>query len=147
VLADSPAFAFKVGGDLPALLRPDKLVVYFARYGDLTESAARLQATLTGVPAQGVPFSAPLTADGLLSWGIDPAEDMQTFGWKGGESWRAWVTSRLAESLLESSRCPDLPVAPWTFALAALELEGIEPTTFVPEEGVWARAEPSQGAP
>ena len=147
VLADSPAFAFKVGGDLPALLRPDKLVVYFARYEDLTESAARIQATLAGVPAQGVPFSAPLTADGLLSWGIDPAEDMQTFGWNGGESWRAWVTNRLAGSLIASSRCPDLPVAPWTFALAALELEDIEPTTFVPEEGVWARPETLQVAP
>lgn len=147
VLADSPAFAFKVGGDLPALLRPDKLVVYFARYEDLTESAARLQATLAGVPAQGVPFSAPLTADGLLSWGIDPAEDMQTFGWNGGESWRAWVTSRLAGSLVASSRCPDLPVSPWTFALAALELEGIEPTTFVPEEGVWVGPDTPQGAP
>lgn len=146
ILADSPAFAFKVGGDLPALLRPDKLVVYFRRYEDLVESVARLRTTLAGIPGQGVPFSASLTADGLLSWGIDPAEDMQTFGWNGGESWRAWVTNRLAGSLLVSSRCPDLPVAPWTFALAALELDGIEPTTFVPEEGVWARPETPQGA-
>jgi hypothetical protein len=69
---------------------------------------------------------------------MDPAEDAQTFGWKGGESWRVWVTNRLAEALLASSRCRDLPVTPWTFALAALELEGIQPTTFVPAERMWA---------
>lgn len=146
VLADSPAFGLKVGGDLPGLLRPDKLVAYFTRQEDLTETGARLGAALAGIPAQGVPFSAPLTADGLLSWGMDPAEDMQTFGWKGGESWRAWVTNRLADSLLASSRCRDLPVAPWTFALAALELEDIEPTTFVPDESVWMRLEAPEGA-
>jgi hypothetical protein len=69
---------------------------------------------------------------------MDPAENAQTFGWNGRESWRVWVTHRLAESLLAASRCPDLPVAPWTFALAALELDGIMPTTFVPAEGIWA---------
>jgi hypothetical protein len=138
ILADSPAFAFKVGSDLPGWLRPDKLVAYFARHADLTDTAARLQAALNGVPWQGVPFSAALSGDGLLSWGMDPAEDAQTFGWNGRESWRVWVTHRLAESLLAASRCPDLPVAPWTFALAALELDGIVPTTFVPAEGIWA---------
>jgi hypothetical protein len=138
ILADSPAFAFKVGRDLSGMLRPDKMVVYFARYEDLAQTAARLGFVLAGASAQGVPFSAALTADGLLSWGIDPAEGAQSFGWNGGESWRAWVTSRLAASLRASSRCRDLPVPPWAFALASLELEGVEPTTFVPVEGVWS---------
>jgi hypothetical protein len=35
------------------------------------------------------------------------------------------------------SRCCELPVAPWTFALATLELHDIEPTTFAPAEGIW----------
>lgn len=138
VLTDSRAFAFKVGSDLPGLLRPDKLVAYFAHHEDLSSAAARLHTALERCPAQGVPFTAALPGDGLLSWGMDPAEDAQTFGWKGGESWRLWVSNRLAESLFAASRCRDLPVAPWTFALAALELMGIQPTTFVPAE--YARA-------
>ena len=36
ILADSPAFAFKVGRDLPGLLRPDKPVAYFVRREDLS---------------------------------------------------------------------------------------------------------------
>jgi hypothetical protein len=144
VLVQSRAVGFKVGRDLFGLLRPDKLVAYFSRFEDLDGAAARLAAALGGMPSHGVPFTAALTDDGLLSWGIDPGSDIQTFGWHGAESWRAWVTNRLAEPLQSAQASPALDVPPWLYALANLDLLGIEPTSFTPRTGAWSFAAGSE---
>jgi hypothetical protein len=95
------AHGLKVGADVHGLLRPDKIVAYFTSFEDLGEAASSLAPRLAGVPAHGVPFTAEISADGLLSWGIDPPPQERTRTWEG-ESWRLWVVRRLASALVAS---------------------------------------------
>ncbi|MBK8706344.1 MAG: hypothetical protein IPN33_24130 [Saprospiraceae bacterium] len=50
--------SFKVGANREGVLRPDKLVVYFNRYDELTQAADVLKAALFCEHPQGVPFTA-----------------------------------------------------------------------------------------
>jgi hypothetical protein len=124
--------AFKVAERLDGLCRPDKLVVYFDRLEDLQAGAFRLREALAGAPAHGVPFTAAITSDGLLSWGADPPL-------LDGEraSWRQWVTERLAEYL--EAACGS-EIEPWQFALRRLRLAGIDPDGWVATNGMWEQA-------
>lgn len=131
------AFAMKAGSGLTGLLRPDKLVVYFPRYDHLAAAADRLGAELGGVPAHGVPFTSEIALDGLLSWGIDPPQRAQVSGWQGRESWRLWVTNRLATALIAAQATDPAHVDPVGFALDRLQLEGIDPGSWTPNESLW----------
>lgn len=129
--------AVKVGRDLPGLLRADKLVAYFRDRATLLEAAAALGRSLAGMPAHGVPFTADLGGDGLLSWAADPPADAAVFDWVGDGSWRAWVTARLASSLtLATSASAAVPG--WLFAVDRLSLDGVDPATWEPAPAVWA---------
>ena len=124
--------AFKVAEQLEGLGRPDKLVVYFDRLEDLQEGASRLAGELAGAQAHGVPFTAAVTSDGLLSWGADPPL-------RAGArvSWRQWVTERLAEYLQEAGGSG---VEPWQFALRRLRLAGIDSDSWVASNRMWEEA-------
>jgi len=121
--------AFKVGAEVEGLCRPDKLVAYFNRLDDLREGAERIRERLAGCPAHGVPFTAAITLDGLLSWGTDPPVSGQV-------SWRLWVSERLAEYLEDAAGEPE----PWRFALERLRLAGIDTETWVPTSDMWEQA-------
>jgi hypothetical protein len=112
------------------LLRPDKLVAYFAGFEPLAAAAAELERRLAGLPAQGVPFTAPIDLAGLLSWGFDPPLSAQSAVWQGRESWRFWICNRLARALLDAHR--DGAAEPARFALLRLGLEGVEAATWTP---------------
>ena len=86
-------YSVKAGRDLPGILRPDKLVAYFHTTDDLFESAASLRRTLSGLRVHGVPFSAQLDDDGLLSWGADPPSSVD------GPSWRALIANAAAATM------------------------------------------------
>jgi hypothetical protein len=128
--------AFKVGADVHGICRPDKLVVYFDRLDDLRNGAAVLRARLAGCPAHGVPFTAAVTSDGLLSWGADPP----VLPGGAATSWRMWVTGRLAEYLVVARGAAAGELAPWQFALERLRLSGIDTDTWVPASGMWPEA-------
>jgi hypothetical protein len=130
---------FKVGKDASGLLRPDKMVAYFNSKEDLLETAEQLKRELTGCPAQGVPFTAELTDDGLLSWGIDPPPEEQALPWLIRESWRLWVTNRLAVALITSSTEDTANLEPWRFALRRLQLEGVDTRSWTPASVDWNR--------
>ena len=139
-LAGAPGVAaFKVGSDLHGICRPDKLVVYFDRLEDLQEGAALLRDGLEGCPAHGVPFTAAVTQDGLLSWGADPPARSSANGGEGG-SWRLWVTERLAEYLMLARKSRGSGLEPWQFALERLRLAGIDTDTWIPASGMWPEA-------
>jgi hypothetical protein len=122
LLAASPtATGFKVGVDLGGICRPDKVVVYFDRLDDLHATARDLSSRLQGVPAHGVPFTATVTDDGLLSWAADPEVT----------SWRLWVAGRLAEHLGQARREAADGLEPWRFALERLRLDGVDPDTWM----------------
>jgi hypothetical protein len=130
------AHGLKVGADVHGLLRPDKIVAYFASFEDLGEAASSLAPRLAGIPAQGVPFTAEITPDGLLSWGVDPPRPAEELSWTGA-SWRLWVVGRLASALV-AARTASNAGEPWRYALERIALEGIDASTWVPSQGVFA---------
>ncbi|TCC30827.1 hypothetical protein [Kribbella speibonae] len=113
--------AFKVGADAAGICRPDRLVVYVSAFEDLPALGALLRGRLAGCPADGVPFTAAVTPDGMLSWAVDRPE---------GASWRQWLTARLARHLHAAvdAGAPD----PGCVALDCLRLDGVDPVQWTP---------------
>ncbi len=130
----SGPFSMKVGQTLDGALRPDRIVAYFDTRDALHVTARTLRLELDGLEAQGVPFSASLGRDGLLSWGADLATMDHLPVLAMERSWRGWVTIRLATALTtgRNSGASD-PVA---FALDRLTLDGVSTATWAPTEGL-----------
>jgi hypothetical protein len=126
----------KVGSDAFGVSRPDKLVLYFDDVAGLHAFAQAASDRLTGIKAHGVPFSAELAGDGLLSWGVDPPRDEGATGLSRRESWRTWVVGRLAHGLI-AGRGDERAVEPWRFALSRLELDGVDTATWQPRPSLW----------
>lgn len=131
-LAAAGAPSFKIGAGAPGLLRADKLVAYFPSFDRLGAAAAAIASRLDGIPAQGVPFTSEIGGDGLLSWGVDPPEGGSSTSRGGGESWRLWLTHRLARALLAARISGGEGTEPWRFALERLRLEGVDTETWTP---------------
>jgi len=133
-LAEAGAPQFKVGADAAGLLRPDKIVAYFAGFEDLAQAAERLRRRLAGAPAHGVPFTAEIAGGGLLSWGVDPPRG-EGLPWMGEESWRLWLANRLARAVISARAAA--AAEPWRFARERLRLEGIDTDTWTPGPLLW----------
>ncbi len=131
---------FKVGRTADGLLRPDKLVVYVDTLEALQDIANELSERLAGVEPHGVPFSAEIGGDGLLSWGLDPPPAQRTLSWQEPESWRLWVVQRLAGAMVaaQADERPGLP--PWQFALERLRREGVDVDRWTPSASIWNAA-------
>jgi hypothetical protein len=145
VLADSGAWAFKVAASPGDTLRPDKMVAYFSTMETLERAVRELAPALSGLPAQGVPFSVGLSDDGLLSWGIDPAWSRTGRGRTEPTSWRGWITRYLAEAMADAMKAPGGP-APKDYALTRFALQGFDDETFAPPTGWRGSAHPSETA-
>ena len=127
-LAATRAPQLKIGADAAGLLRPDKMVAYYPSFERLAAAAEILTEHLAGTPAQGVPFTSEIGGGGLLSWGVDPPAAQ----WSGRESWRLWLTHRLAVALLSGKSSAAPGVEPWRFALERLRLEGVDTDSWTP---------------
>jgi hypothetical protein len=99
----------------------------------LDTTARAVEAALDGARPHGVPFSAELAGDGLLSWGGDPPEDAGPVG-GGAESWRLSVCRRLAEYLVAAQRASLHHLRPADFALARLAVDGVDVRSFAPAD-------------
>jgi hypothetical protein len=128
---------FKVGAGITGICRPDKLIVYFTHFDDLRAFAQELESRLAGCAAHGVPFTAAVTSDALLSWGADPPRPSDP---SHPTSWRMWVTERLAEHLVAARGARFTSLEPWQFALERLRLGGIDTGTWIPTSGMWPEA-------
>jgi hypothetical protein len=130
---------FKVGADAWGLLRADKIVAYFPSFELLAAAADALASRLSGMPAQGVPFTSEIGGDGLLSWGVDPPREETALG---AESWRLWLTHRLARALISAKSTSGRPegAEPWRFALERVRLEGVDTDTWTPGAMLWKRS-------
>jgi hypothetical protein len=126
--------SFKVGRGIEGLLRPDKLIAYFDDPNHMADTAHALQRRLRGCPAQGVPFTAELGGDGLMSSGDDPPLGGAT------ASWRAWITARLAHSLV-AKRCR-APADTVAVVLGDLRAAGIDTARWRPEPGTFTQPTP-----
>jgi len=135
-LAAGRAAQFKVGADALGILRADKIVSYFPSFERLAAAAEALEARLSGIPAQGVPFTSEIGGQGLLSWGVDPPREESAFG--SGESWRLWLTHRLARALVSARSVEGSE--PWQFALDRVRLEGVDTDTWTPGALLWKRS-------
>jgi len=135
-LAAARAGQFKIGAAAAGLLRPDKIVAYFPTFERLEEAARAVESRLAGVPAQGVPFTSEIAGDGLLSWGMDPPVSERD-PWGGRESWRLWLTHRLARALIAARNAGE-EVEPWRYAVERLRLEGIDPASWTPAASQWS---------
>lgn len=137
VLAEIPGSQMKIGTDAAGLLRPDKLVAYFAAKRDLDTAAATLANELRDCPAHGVPFTAAVDAHGLLSWGADPPDSERVLSWLDRESWRLWVVKSLAGALAVAKRSSAPPVPPWQFAMERVRRLGVHVDTWTPADTLW----------
>jgi hypothetical protein len=139
ILTEMEIPAFKVGRDAHGVLRPDKFVVYAPTRSLLQQAQTALSTALRGLEAQGVPFTAPVDPDGLISWGIDPPQS-ESLSRTHTTSWRRWLTERLAVAILAAKRSSPSPGCPepWRFALARLGLDGVDVENWLPTGAVWA---------
>ena len=137
------ALALKVGAGPYGLLRPDKLVIYFGRREQLQAAASRLAGELAGIPAHGVPFTAAVTDDGLLSWGADPPTHDGAGGLVGRaatESWRSWLTTQLAAAIIAGRGAAEPATAERSavrFALRRAAALQVDPATWTPRDTMW----------
>lgn len=125
------AFSIKVACDRPTLNRPDKFVAYFASLREMRACIPDLTSALEGLPVHELPFSARLSTAALY-WGRDPNETEQGPAWNSGESWRIFVTRKLAAALLlaRQNGCdPHMAVA---FSKHRASLEGIDVKSWAP---------------
>ncbi len=138
--ASMPASHWKIARSLDAVLRPDKLMLYFNDFDALSEAAELLSRRLSGLRPQGVPFTADIGLDGLLSWGADPPASRHLASWRPRASWRSWITDRLAEAICDAfDHCP---AEPWRLALDTLALEGVDTATWSPDPIRWSVGDP-----
>ena len=137
-LTGSDTVSFKVGADLYGLLRPDKIVAYFASLRALEDAAAGLARALAGVAAHGVPFTCPIDEAGLLSWGCDPPSLSSA---PDRESWRLWITNRLADALLHGQAKPPRTMPVEAYAFARIALDGVDPASWTPRAVAWRDAQ------
>ena len=132
-LADAPGvLGFKIGKTVDGVARPDKMVAYFSSLDDLHGGADRIHDEARGCRPHGVPFTAGVTDDGLLSWAIDPPRG------PGGTGHHAIVVEladmgldaarRLPHrrSLERRGRAPEAGGEAWQVALARLQLDGVD---------------------
>jgi hypothetical protein len=140
-LADLGGADFKVGQDAAGLLRPDKMVVYFASREQLDRAAAVVLARLDGCPAHGVPLTAGIDAAGLLSWGIDPPQNERALSWLGPESWRLWLATKLADAMAFAKTCGTRrEIADWQFARERVRRLGVDVERWTPTDALWRAA-------
>lgn len=99
-LADSDAHAMKTGRVASAMLRPDKLIVYFRDISSALAFAGKLLGDTSSFAGHGVPFTYQLNGGtSLISVGVDPPGK---FGIEN--SWRRYVTDKLALAIQGAHR-------------------------------------------
>jgi hypothetical protein len=138
ILAEYNAPDFKIGSDLFGLVRPDKIVVYLDSLEALRELALALQPAVGALDGHGVPFTAGLFGHTVLSWGMDPPRALKLLKWRETESWRLWVTNRLALYMLAARVATCCALEPWHYALVRLRFEGVDISTWTPSQSIWS---------
>lgn len=130
----SGAHFMKIGCRLAALLRSDKLVVYFGDYGTAIEFAESMAGKLSGFRAQGVPFSFQISADtAIVSIGIDPPRT-------GGQflSWRFYIVNKLALAVQSARRTASED--PLVYLRSYMKMAGVDSVHWRPANPDWKMA-------
>lgn len=89
--ASDDCAALKFARKHSGTLRPDKIIIYTDSMVHTRRVAARMLSAIGEIRAHGVPFTAELGGDGLLSWAMDPrSTELSRFS-----SWRVWISHAL----------------------------------------------------
>ena len=126
------AFAVKVAADAPTLNRPDKFVAYFNTRGELDACAEAMGPVLSGLRVHELPFSGQLQVS-ALRWGVDPPITASGATSSRSESWRVWVTRKLASALVLAVQSGYTAQAAAAFAKHRVSLEGIDVRSWAPD--------------
>jgi hypothetical protein len=132
--AESQCSGFKVGRGAFGLLRPDKLVAYFSDLDSLQRASESIRGSAGHAVAQGVPFTAPIGSDGMLSWGMDPPRFEQVMQSQQIQSWRQWLSGRIAVYVLAAR---EAGADVHSFVRNRVELDGVDPQTWTPNLAIW----------
>jgi hypothetical protein len=128
---------FKIGADAGGLLRPDKFIAYFDDFEALAAAASDLSDRVGGAAPHGVPFTAEIAGDGLLSWGMDPPSAKGLVSAPEDGSWRLWVTNRLASALAGNRAETASAIPSWRLAMERLRLDGVDVDRWTPSAAIW----------
>ncbi len=93
-----------------------------------------IRRSAAGAVAQGVPFTAPIDSDGLLSWGMDPPRFEQVLQSQQLQSWRQWLTGRIAVYVLAGR---EAGTDVHSFIRNRIELDGVDPVSWTPNLAIW----------
>ncbi len=130
VLPQIPIHTWKIGRGHLGLSRPDKICLYFTDQSSLKESVATLKKELSGIEAQGVPFTFRHDSLGLISSGADiPRNQSDTHAALSG-SWRVWIASRLAMAMHLNRRNREQVITSTDAALLSMKFLGINPNDW-----------------
>jgi hypothetical protein len=126
---------WKVASTVGTTVRPDKFVVYVESWQGLQDLVGELRPVLAGCAVHGVPFTCDLGPGGLFSWGVDPPSspdaDVSLV-----DSWRTWVTSRLAGGLVQARRAGLVGAQARSAALRRARAAGVDTSTWRPTPGL-----------
>jgi hypothetical protein len=121
---------WKIGRGHHGLARPDKICLYFSDKSSLHRGVTVLKKELSGIKAQGVPFTFRHDPLGLICSGADIPRSQADSHAALSASWRVWITSRLAMAMhLNNRNQTPLLTAPEA-ALLSIKFMGINPSTW-----------------
>jgi hypothetical protein len=135
-LVETGPTPFKVAADAHGFFRPDKLIVYFDSWARLIAFARALGPKLDGLAAQAVPFTGDIDSISQISWGVDFPARMNLVVADENESWRMWVSRRLALALCDAGNKGLTKTECVQFALDCAWLDGVDTSNWTPDEGL-----------
>lgn len=133
-LAHFRVFSIKTVCYSRSVARPDKIVAYFDELPELMRASASVSAATEQYQSHGVPFTTPLAGPSMLSWGVDPPRSLKT-GSDNPMSWRAWITTRFAEKIVEGRSKYEADAG--QYALEQLRLLGLDAVTWNAEKVIF----------
>lgn len=134
VMDAAGVIGWKVASTIETVVRPDKFVVYLESLQALEALVGELSTNLAGADVHGVPFTCDLGLDGLLSWGVDPPSSHHEPA-SIVDSWRTWITARLASGLVQAQRAGLVGRPAHVAALHRVQAAGIDTSTWEPTSG------------
>jgi hypothetical protein len=131
-LAATRPMQFKVAADAHGFLRPDKLIIYCVSRPAMQRLARELAPRLALLQPHALPFTGSLDDRGRLSWGVDLPARADLGGGREDESWRMWISRRLALALSEAQRAGLTSEGGVRFALDWLRVDGVDTESWTP---------------
>lgn len=122
--------AWKVGRFTYGVTRPDKICLYFSTREDAQIAAQVLAREMRGIRPQGVPFTELQDTVGLISLAMDPPRQTARSTFSTQNSWRLWVSRKVATAVIMAKQSRDYPLSPLQSALWTMQFLGVEPETW-----------------